>query len=116
MGRIDLFQMEAAVEELSRASRAVLAVQRELEHLSGTKPGIRKAAQSLETEAQALHRASEVLREILLLYIRTEQRVLDTVNGEYPVIPRTVFGISRFENLQSYESMIPITGRDLAEE
>ena len=67
-----------------------------------------KYAEMLFKEADALEKASAVLREAVRMYRQAEARVLDIYDGELVVVPRTVFGTSHFENLRSYESFIPI--------
>jgi len=67
-----------------------------------------KYAEMLFKEADALEKASAVLREAVRMYRQAEARVLDIYDGELVVVPRTVFGTSHFENLRSYEPFIPI--------
>lgn len=135
MGKIDIRQLETAVQALSdEASEAVLICGR-LEQLleecrrSGsterTEPGredavlpqsvllkIRETAVILGQEAEALEKASESLKKIIYVYRRTEKRVTDIYQGECHIVPRTQFGTSHFENLKLYKELMPIRSGD----
>ena len=65
-------------------------------------------AEMLFVEADALEKASAVLREAVRMYRQAEERVLAVYDGELLVVPRTVFGTSYFENLRDYAPYIPI--------
>lgn len=65
-------------------------------------------AELLFVEAEALEKASAVLREAVRMYRQAETRAAAVYDGELLVVPRTVFGTSHFENLRGYEPYIPI--------
>lgn len=134
MGHIDFYIMEKAALELVREANVLLSVQKQTEQLldegrhaymsgqmqNGESGGqsfdqapaaarLRDAADVLETEAESLRRAADCLHKIMLLYRHAQNRVVDTIQGEYSIVPRTVFGDSRFDNLRSFENLIPVS-------
>lgn len=140
MGKIDFHIMEIAALELVREAQMASAVQKQTEHLldegrcaylqgqggDGTSDllsfeslpaaaRLKEAAAVLETEAEALKRGGQALHNIIVLYRQAQQRVNDTIYGEVTVLPRTEFGTSRFENLQEFEHLIPVSARNPAE-
>lgn len=66
-----------------------------------------EAADILEKEADFFNQAAERLERIILLYRRSEKRIIEIYQGEYRILPRTRFGRSDFENLQLYEGILP---------
>lgn len=132
MASFDFQTVEAAYWELERQAQALEIVHGHIKELAGTTirfvlentssegkdimlpknstfllNRMKDTADSLGREIHSLRQAAETLHRILVLYKRAEKRVLDTVQGEVTVIPRTVFGTSYFQNLRTYKSLIP---------
>ena len=70
---------------------------------------LQAVSESLSREAPALRKASESLHNVIHIYKRAEEDVLDIYTGEYQVIPRTKFGTSHFGKLNDFEKLIPVS-------
>lgn len=77
---------------------------------------LQAVSESLSREAPALRKASESLHNVIHIYKRAEEDVLDIYTGEYQVIPRTKFGISHFGKLNDFEKLIPVSAGGTSED
>ena len=70
---------------------------------------LKAVSENLSREALALRKASESLHNVIHVYKRAEESVLEIYAGDYQVIPRTNFGTSHFGKLNDFKKLIPVS-------